>query len=157
MPQGRNNGAGRPPARNGLNVGWLEESIGYHLRRADVHVRENYRRMLGAWHVRPAEYSILRLVQGCPSATQAELADVLYIKRQNMGSVVNRLERQGWLRRGTDPADGRRQLLLLTASGSRRLAALQRAEVRVNRELTRGWSETERGAMLRLLQRLYRR
>ena len=157
MPEGKKSRPARPAARGGLNVGWLEESIGYNLRRADVHVRENYRRMLGAWHVRPAEYSILRLVQGSPSATQAELADILYIKRQNMGGLVTRLERQGWLRRGTDPDDARRQLLLLTAAGSKRLAQLTQAEARVNRELTRGWSGAERKAVLRLLQRLYRR
>jgi DNA-binding MarR family transcriptional regulator len=156
MPDGAKTRPARPPRRRGLDVGWLEDSIGYNLRRADVYLREQYRRMLGAWHVRPAEYSILRLIQNNPSATQADLGDVLYIKRQNMGSLVKRLERQGWVRRGTDPGDGRRQLLLLTPSGSGRLAELAKAEARMNREMTRGWSDAERGALLRLLQRLYR-
>ncbi len=156
MPDGSNNGSAGRALRGGLNVGWLEESIGYNLRRADVYLREQYRRMLGAWHVRPAEYSILRLVQDSPSATQAELAEVLHIKRQNMGSLVNRLERHGWLRRGADPDDARRQLLLLTEPGSKRLAELTRAEARMNREITRCWSDAERRAALRLLQRLYR-
>jgi DNA-binding MarR family transcriptional regulator len=141
--------------RNGLDLSGPQESLGYNVRRADVYLREQFRGMLGRWHVRPVEYSILRLVERNPSATQAEIADALYIKRQNIGGLVARLERMGWLRRDVDPSDRRRQSLALTAAGAKRLAALARAAARMDRELTGGWSDAERAAVVRLLQRLY--
>ena len=152
-----NHRKGAAPARSGLDMSAPQESIGYNVRRADVYLREQFRRMLGGWHVRPVEYSILRLVQANPAATQAEIADALYIKRQNMGGLVGRMERLGWLRRGVDPNDRRRQSLLLTETGAKRLATLARASARMDREITRGWSEAERAAIVKLLQRLYQR
>lgn len=153
-PTPRQNGA-HSGARTGLDIGGLAQSIGYNVRRTDVYLREQFLRMLHDWHVRPAEYSILRLVEANPSATQAEIADMLYIKRQNMGPLVARLERLGWLQRGVDPNDRRRQSLLLTPTGSKRIAALAQAALAMDRELTRGWTDSDRRTFLKLLQRLY--
>ena len=154
MPKA-NDREGGAPARSGLDMSSPQESIGYNVRRADVYLREQFRRLLGSWYVRPVEYSILRLVQSNPAATQAEISDALYIKRQNMGGLVARLARLGWLRRGVDPTDRRRQSLLLTETGAKRLATLTRAAASMDREITRGWSEAERATIVKLLQRLY--
>lgn len=155
MRNGKNAQLRGSPARQGLDLSGPQESIGYNVRRADVYLREQFRRMLGSWHLRPAEYSILRLLESNPSATQAEIADALCIKRQNIGGLVGRLEDLGWLSRGANPNDRRRQSLLLTPIGSMRLATLGRAARRMDRELTRGWTDAERRTFVKLLQSLY--
>lgn len=86
--------------------------------------------------------------------TQTEIADALYIKRQNIGGLVGRLEELGWASRDVDPNDRRRESLLLTPTGSKRLATLSSAARRMDRELTRGWTDAERRAFVKLLQRL---
>lgn len=132
-----------------------QESVGYNIRRADVYMREQFRRMLGRWRIRPAEYSILRVIGANPAVTQAEIADVLYIKRQNLGGMIARLERLDWVRRAVDPTDRRRQTLVLSAPGRRRLDQLIESAVAMDAEITGCWTDAERATVVRLLQRLY--
>ena len=48
---------------------------------------------------------------------QHELAALLVVNRASLGGVVDRLERKGWVRRQTDPADRRALFVCLTDRG----------------------------------------
>jgi DNA-binding MarR family transcriptional regulator len=52
------------------------------------------------------------------------LAERLLIRRHSAVELVDRLERAGLARRGSDPEDGRRVLVSLTPAGEQRLSAL---------------------------------
>lgn len=47
----------------------------------------------------------------------SELAQAAQLPKQTVGSVVDQLERAGYVRRVVDPDDGRARLVLLTARG----------------------------------------
>ncbi len=61
-----------------------------------------------------------------------ELADRLHCGRSNMTAMIDRLEREGWVRREASPADRRATLAVLTDTGretcERAVAALAKWE-----------------------------
>ncbi len=49
-----------------------------------------------------------------PGMTQAEIARAVSVEQPTMANTLNRMERDGWIRRAKDPNDGRRTLLYPT-------------------------------------------
>lgn len=63
--------------------------------------------------LRPMHGFVLQAV-GPGGTTAAELGRRLGISKQAAGKTIDALERLGYLRRGTDPADARRKVIRLT-------------------------------------------
>jgi DNA-binding MarR family transcriptional regulator len=59
----------------------------------------------------------------------AELAGAAQLPKQTVGSIVDQLERAGYVRRSPDPADARARLVTMTSRG-RQLVELSRPVVR---------------------------
>ena len=60
---------------------------------------------------------VIRIVGRFPGIPAGHLARLLHIHPGTLSGMVNRLERQGLVRRRQDPRDGRRTLLGLTEKG----------------------------------------
>ncbi|APV50694.1 hypothetical protein BWI17_13980 [Betaproteobacteria bacterium GR16-43] len=52
---------------------------------------------------------------------QHELAEILVVNRASAGSVIDRMQRAGWIERAADPQDRRAQLVSLAAAGRAKL------------------------------------
>jgi DNA-binding MarR family transcriptional regulator len=76
----------------------------------------------------PESSALVRLDRG-GSATAAELARREQISPQSMGATLAALETRGLLARTPDPADGRRVIISITASGRRVLNNRRNARV----------------------------
>lgn len=78
----------------------------------------------------------------------SDLADAAQVSKQTLTSIVDQLERRGWVCRTPDPADARARLVTITEEG-RALVELGRPVVE---ELERSWERhlgTRRTAELR--------
>lgn len=60
---------------------------------------------------------VIRIVGRLPGIPAGELARLLHVHPGTLSGMLKRLERQGCIRRRSDPRDGRRSLLGLTAKG----------------------------------------
>jgi DNA-binding MarR family transcriptional regulator len=69
---------------------------------------------------------ILGHIRKHPGVGVSKLADAEQISRPTMSAHIKRLEAAGWLARSDDAQDGRRSGLAVTASGARKLEAIQR-------------------------------
>lgn len=142
------------PGTDGLDVGMLNASIGYMLRRAQLAVFADFGAALGELQLRPGQFAALIVIDCNRGVTQSEVCETLGIWRANFVAVIDDLERRGLARRVSSTADRRSKALTLTAAGQRvleRATALQRAhETRVCRRLGPGGREH----LLRLLGRL---
>ena len=69
----------------------------------------------------PMQHSIMRMLYHNPY-TSSELSRKMYIDPATLVPVVDALERQGYVQRGKDPNDRRRNPLMLTQSGIELLA-----------------------------------
>lgn len=80
----------------------------------------------------PRQHQALLAIRGSPEKqiTVGKLANDLLLKSHTAVGLVNRLSSAALVRRKTDPTDGRRVLLVLTAKGDRLLKQLSTAHLR---------------------------
>lgn len=86
--------------------------------------------------------------------TQKELVARLHIEQATMANTLARMERDGLIRRETNPGDGRSQRIRLTAAGRAARAPAVAAAEAVNAEMLAPLSEAERRVFLSMTQRV---
>lgn len=138
-----------------LDQSSLENLVGYRLRRAEVHMRQLVIKALADWDIRPPEYSVLALIAGNALVTQADLGHALNIKRPNMVTLVEKLERRGLVKREVHARDRRNHILTLTEKGEAQLADIDGMLHDMDKQWTACWGDKERRQVADLLQRLY--
>ncbi len=138
-----------------LDQSSLDGLLGYRLRRAEVHMRQLVIKALADWDIRPPEYSVLALIAGNALVTQADLGHALNIKRPNMVTLIEKLERRGLVTREVHALDRRNHILTLSEKGEAQLADIDGLLHDMDRQWTACWSARERQQVARLLQRLY--
>lgn len=104
----------------------------------------------------PEVAALARLERNGP-ATSAELARFEQISPQSMGATLAGLEERGLVCRGTDPADGRRVVMSVTALGRQMVGKRRDARVEQIAAALDGFTEDELQQLLTaapLIQRL---
>lgn len=114
VPAPEANAADAPPQ---VDFGPLSERLGYVLRRAQVAVFRDFFNTFEPYDIKPAQYSILTIIERNPGLKQTQVADALGIKRTNFVAMIDELEARGWVRRDESPGDRRSYALVLTAQG----------------------------------------
>jgi DNA-binding MarR family transcriptional regulator len=109
----RNNG------RQSLDIGVLNDHLGYFIRRLQVWVFQDFIRTLAPIDIRPAQYSVLVVVAGNPGLSQSDLAACLGIERARLVRLLDKLEKRGLTRRLASRTDRRSHALRLTGDGQK--------------------------------------
>lgn len=99
----------------------IQDSIGRFVRRA--------RQLPLAGDLSLPQRSALRWLDRCGPSTASDLARLDQISPQSMGVTIADLETRGLLGRSTDPGDGRRSVLTITAEGASLLKTRRDARV----------------------------
>src|SRR5262245_64606416 len=76
----RDQSAGAPDQTDKVKLGALDGHLGYFLRRLQVSVFKDFIRTLAPMDVRPAQYSVLLLVEGKPGRLEAAIGQALDIE-----------------------------------------------------------------------------
>ena len=160
--------AGRPPApsrkgerrqraarlRRSLDLGLLQDHLGYFVRRLQVWVFQDFVRTLASLDIRPAQYSVLVVVEANSGLSQADLAERLGIERARLVRLLDGLERRGLLRRRASRRDRRSHALVLTREGLRRLKRMKLLAAEHEANLTRRLGAEKRALLLAILRGL---
>jgi DNA-binding MarR family transcriptional regulator len=112
---------------------------------------------LGAVGAHRQQYALLSALDELDElepASQADLGRRLGIDPGDMVRLVRAMEAEGWLRRTPDPADRRRNLVAVSASGRRRLRELDGVVAELQDHLLAGLTPTQRRELVRLLTRI---
>ncbi|MCT2584943.1 MarR family winged helix-turn-helix transcriptional regulator [Actinophytocola gossypii] len=72
----------------------------------------------------PTDGKVLELIRRYSDISAKELAERTGLAKNSISAVLSRLEKNGFVERRPDPADGRRLLLVSTAEGARRIGEL---------------------------------
>jgi DNA-binding MarR family transcriptional regulator len=149
----RQNGGMTSPEPTGHSEAEPLHYTGFLFRRAQqVHVT--------AWqrHVSPTvssvQFGVLAVLARRPEASQQDLCEELDLDRSTIADLVSRLERRGLIERRRDPADRRRNRLVLSAAGQATLDDLRPRAEQVEHVLTDGLSPDDRQVLRRLLLRV---
>lgn len=129
--------------------------IGYRLRRAQLNVFQKFLSVFDTLKLRPAEYSVLVLIDDNPGRKQTEIAEVLGIKRANFVTLVHGLESRGLVQRQPSDHDKRANALHLTPEGAAFLAHAKSVHAALEAEMvTELGGKEARDQLLALLDRL---
>jgi DNA-binding MarR family transcriptional regulator len=101
-----------------IDLGPLPELIGYVLRRAQLAVFQDFFGAFAPFDIRPAQFSVLTVIERNPGLTQSQVAEALGIKRTNFVGMLDALEARGLTERRQAARDKRSYALYLTAEGS---------------------------------------
>jgi DNA-binding MarR family transcriptional regulator len=100
------------------------------------------------------EYRALAVLEELGPSTQADLGRAARMDRSDVATTLDVLERDGLVRRAPDPADRRRKVARISASGRRRLRRIETELDRAQDRFTAALSETERTRLVRLLTKV---
>jgi DNA-binding MarR family transcriptional regulator len=117
---------GKRAAAANVDLGVLNERLGYFVRRLQVWVFQDFIRRLSRLDLSPAQFSVIVVIGANPGLSQAQLALTLGIERARLVRLLHRLEQRGLTERRPSTADGRRHALMLTRAGDNLLAEATR-------------------------------
>jgi DNA-binding MarR family transcriptional regulator len=134
--------------------GILPGLIGYQLRRAQLAVFQNFARAMAAYDMTPGRFGVLEVIAANSGLSQSELGGVLGIDRSTVVAVIDRLEKDGLVRRTKAPNDRRSHALKLSEKGAVTLAVLEQRVAAHERDIAGALSVAERKTLLTLLARI---
>ncbi len=146
----------RAPAEEGeaLDMGLLEQSVGYRLRRAQLAVFAKVTQDLQGLDLRPGQVGVLTVIDHNPGITQAEVCVALGIQRANLVTLINSLEERGVVERQAVADDRRSNALVLTEAGRRLLRKASDTHKSAEASITRRLGAAGRDKLLRMLDLL---
>jgi DNA-binding MarR family transcriptional regulator len=137
-----------------FDMGLLEQSVGYRLRRAQLSIFAKVTQQLSDLDLRPGQVGVLTLIERNPGITQVEVCNALGIQRANLVTLINVLEERGVVERQAVVADRRSNALVLTAEGRRLLRKAAEAHRSAEAAITRRLGAAGRDQLLALLDQL---
>lgn len=138
-----------------LDTATATGAIGYRLRRAQLSVFQGFLAFFDEFKLRPAEFTVLVLIEANPGRKQTEIAEALGIKRANFVTLVHGLEERKLVERVPSAQDKRANALHLTQAGEAFLHTAQARHAALEAEtVARLGGPAARDQLLALLDRL---
>ncbi|WP_192923227.1 MarR family transcriptional regulator [Sinorhizobium meliloti] len=108
-----------------LDLSYLEGTIGYSIRRAQLAVFQDIYESFEELSITAVQFSVLAVVADNPGTNQADLASALGVERPRIVPILDALEARGLAVRKPAPNDRRHRLLFLTPEGKALLVELK--------------------------------
>lgn len=151
--------AQRKSATNGSAVltagdGFARSYLAYLLARASFNVSNEFHAMLKTWRMTVPEWRVLACLTDVEGLSVGELAAMALMKQPRLTKVLDRMERDGLLKRRSTASDRRRVALHLTAKGRTRVAPVLLAARTHEADLLAQFTSTERATIKHALDLL---
>ena len=115
----------RAAGTENADLGRLTGHLGYLVRRAQIWIFQDFIRTLAEVNIRPAQYSVLAVIEANPGLSQAVLSQTLGIERARLVHLLDGLEARKFVQRRRSISDRRAHALSLTAQGRSALARIK--------------------------------
>ena len=107
------------------DLGRLVGHLGYLVRRAQIWIFQDFIRTLAEVDIRPAQYSVLLVIEANHGLSQSTLSQTLGIERARLVRLLDSLEARKFVQRRRSRADRRSHVLSLTVQGRGALARIK--------------------------------
>lgn len=138
----------------GVDYGVLDGLIGYALRRAQLHLYEDFVESLAPWGITPPRFAALVIIAHNPDLKLTDLARILGVARSGAVTLIDALSAPGYVARHASRSDKRAFRLALTAKGKRALVEITQAVEQHDRRIVSMLSESEQRQLMELLRRM---
>jgi DNA-binding MarR family transcriptional regulator len=149
-PARRVNGTDRTRA---IDFGDLDAFVGFQLHRAR-NVAASVLHHLIAPEFVPGHFPILYLIGQNPDRTQSAIAKAVGLDRSSLVPILNRFEKNGWVRRIPSQGDKRAHALRLTRAGERKMRDLRDKVMSMEDRISGALGDDGQKAMLDYLRRI---
>jgi DNA-binding MarR family transcriptional regulator len=149
---GPSNGGSGASRQRALKLGVLDEHLGYFVRRVQVWIFQDFIRTLARENIRPAQYSVLAVIEANPGLSQSGIAGFLGIERARFVRLIDRLEKRGLVERRAAPGDRRSHALYLTREGQKSLKRIKALASRHETNLAAKFGAERHKLLLELLR-----
>ena len=134
----------------------LRSFAGYSMKRTINVVKADLARVLEPYGLRMMTFTALILIVDNPDLSQTQLAGALAIERSNLVTIIDDLEKNGWIARNPAPNDRRTHALRATRAG-RELLEKAFAAARAHEEtLLAGLDDSEKSTLFSALRKIER-
>jgi len=132
----------------------LPNLVGYHLRRAQVTVFNDFVKSMSIMAITPGQFGVALLIYANPGLTQSALARAVGIERSTMVAVIDALESRGLVERRPSPVDRRSYALVSSALGKVWIEKLKPMVESHDYNISNNLSLDERAQLIYLLSRI---
>lgn len=146
--------AGEAPRAGPIAFGPLTNSLGFHLRLAQIGAFEEFFAAFAEDGLQPGGFSVLITIRESPGVRQGILANALKIKRSHMAKIVQGFGEAGLIERRVPPDDRRAVELTLTEAGQRLVEAKMPKFLQHERASAAALTKDERHTLFALLRKL---
>lgn len=133
---------------------FVDGYLGYLLGQANHAVYKDFDQHVRAAGLSSIEWRVLATLHDSEPLTISQLAHEVLSKQPTVTKLVQRMCEQGWLRLEADPADQRRTLVAVTASGRRLVRPLVEQARAYEADALRALGAGEKSALKNLLAKL---
>jgi DNA-binding MarR family transcriptional regulator len=137
-----------------LDLSPLRAMVGFNIHMLDLLQYQVFYQAFGGDTFTPGVFSTLAAIRQNPGIRHGALADALLIQRPNLTTLINKLERNGYVCRKPSRDDKRSVVLYVTDKGSRTVDKMLEQMQAHDRQITAGLTGPERKALLALLEKL---
>lgn len=137
-----------------IELGPLEDILGYYLRRAQSANFQKYDKHLSERNVSPGQFGLLCKIDNNPGISQTALARADGIERSTLGEIIDRFEERKLVERRRHPTDRRAYALHLTRKGKKFLSQITPEVLDSEKELTQHLTQKEFRTLLALIKKL---
>ena len=137
-----------------LDLSPLRAMVGFNIHMLDLLQYQVFYQEFGGDTFTPGVFSTLAAIRQNPGIRHGALADALLIQRPNLTTLINKLEREGYVCRKPSRDDKRWVVLYITDKGSRAVDKMLERMQSHDRLVTGGLSAAERRTLLALLDKL---
>ncbi len=124
------------------------------LRRAWYGLNQAFRRRIAHTRVTPDQFTVMRsLLEGDPKGiTQRELTDAMSSDPNTVASLLERMEKAGWIERQEHEQDRRAHRIRLLPTGQRKYIEVREIAINLQTEVLSGLPENKREEFLEHLK-----
>lgn len=137
-----------------VNLGVLENLIGYQLRRAQISLFHSFNKHLEHANITPGQIGLLIKIKNNEGISQTALARANGIERSTLGEIIDRFDKRGLVDRRKHLTDRRAYALHLSKEGDDFLEKVVPMLLQQEAEFTQNWTAEERDTLVHLLAKL---
>jgi DNA-binding MarR family transcriptional regulator len=134
--------------------GSLDGSLGYAIRRAQIHAYQKFADFMREFNIRPAQYALLVFIRDNPGVTQSVVGNALGIEKANLAGLLTEMHPRRVIERRSLRTDRRAYSLQLTAAGRKLVRKLARRHEQYEDALASNLGPNSRNQLLVLLGNL---
>ena len=157
MPRSMLKPASAATPSGGIDLGALNELIGFRLRRIQNYLASAYAARVSPDGIKSGVMTALSIIAVNPGISQIELAREAGFDKASVVNLIDDLERLGWAFRQRQPTDRRRHALFLTPAGETAVNDLVAVAKEVETSLIGHIAPSQRALLAEVLDEIFQR